>query len=317
MPRVSRTPAAVRGVRVGHAESDRGPSGVTAILFDQPSPVVVDHRGGASGTYDIASLGLDATFGRRWGLFFSGGSLFGMDAAAGIRQRILETGGGVPVFENPNRVVPISGAVLFDLPPRVEPLPDYRALGYEAARQATDGRVEVGRVGAGAGASVGKYLGRAASMHGGLGWATRPVGVGTLGALTAINAVGAVRDPASGEWVAGARGPDGRVVPPSVPGAVSPDETSTTLSLIVTDLLVDRPTLLRAAQIAHAALGGIVVPFHSATDGDTMFAAATGEAGGPRDADRPGQVADQLGLAAAYCVSEAALTAVRVANRPG
>ncbi|HTS32645.1 MAG TPA: P1 family peptidase [Thermoplasmata archaeon] len=315
--RAASSDGVVRGVRIGQAESPRGQSGVTAVIFDRPVPVVVDHRGGASGTYDIASLALDATFGRRWALFFSGGSLFGLDAASGIRQQILEAGGGVPVFQNPNRVVPIAGAVLFDLPRRVGGLPDYRGLGYEAARRATASRVAVGRVGAGAGATVGKYLGRASAMHGGLGWAASRIGIGTVGALVALNAVGAVRDPSSGRWVAGARGPARKIVPPAFVGALPRDETSTTLGLILTDLDVDRSVLLRAAAIAHAALGGVIVPFHTATDGDTMFAASTGEAGPPPEESRPGEVADRLGFSAAQCAVQATLTAVRVANRVG
>ncbi len=227
----------------------------------------------------------------------------------------MEAGGGIPVFQNPNRVVPISGAALFDLPPRVEALPDYRALGYEAARRAGDGEVAVGRVGAGAGATVGKYRGRSSAMHGGVGWASARLGTGRLGALIAVNSVGALRDPGTGDWVAGSRGSDGRVVPPSPAGEALADASNTTLCLIVTDLQVERAPLQRVAAIAHAGLGGVIVPFHSATDGDVMFAATTGEAGAPPDEQRPGATADRLGMTAAQCAVRAALTAVRVANR--
>ena len=80
-----RTPSALRrdglaGVRVGHAASVDGSTGVSVVLFGQAAPTVVDVRGGASGTYDTASLSLDATFGRRWAVFFTGGSVFGLDA---------------------------------------------------------------------------------------------------------------------------------------------------------------------------------------------------------------------------------------------
>lgn len=315
MPRHVQGRAAVGGVRVGHAESDDGTSGVTAVVFDRPAPTVVDQRGGASATYDIGSLALDATFGGRWGLFFSGGSLFGLDAAAGVRQRILEAGGGRPVFQNPYRVVPVSGAALFDLPSRVRPLPDYRALGYEAAGRAAPGAVPVGRVGAGAGATVGKYRGRSAAMHGGVGWSSETVGAARLGVLIAVNSVGALRDPATGAWVAGSRGANGQVVPPRDSEPFRSDATSTTLSLVVTDLEVPRPALQRVASVAHAALGGVIVPFHSATDGDVMFAASTGHAGPPRAEARPGETANRLGMVAARCAVAAALGAVRSANR--
>ncbi|MGC2360339.1 MAG: P1 family peptidase, partial [Thermoplasmata archaeon] len=180
----------VPGVRVGQAEAPGGSSGVTVTLFDAPAPTVIDVRGGASATYDTASLSLDATFGRRWAIFFAGGSLYGLDAARGVRTRILETGGGHRAFQNPIPVVPISGAALFDLPQDMEELPDYLPLGYEAARRASRDAVAVGRFGAGAGATVGKYRGRGHAMRGGVGSAaSRERGLGSVGVLVAINAV--------------------------------------------------------------------------------------------------------------------------------
>jgi len=309
-------PVSVRGLRIGHAQTSDALTGVTVALFDGPTPTTVDVRGGASATYDLASLSLDATFGSRWAVFFSGGSLFGLDAAAGVRDRILETGGGQRVFRNPHRLAPISGAALFDLPPTRVPLPPYRTLGYEAARSATNGPVATGRVGAGAGALVGKYRGRAAAMRGGIGWAQRPVGRrGHLGALVAANAVGAVRDPSNGRWVAGARGARGRVVPPSPQRPTATPGQGTTLTLIVIDLAIDRPILQRIGAIAHAGLGGAIVPFQSATDGDLLFVAATGAAGlAPRE-ERPGATADALGTLAAACAIDALLEAVRASNQ--
>jgi D-aminopeptidase len=101
--------ASVRGVRVGHASDESGSTGVTAVVFDRAAPAVVDVRGGASGTYDTASLSLEATFGRRWALFVAGGSLYGLDAARGIRTRLLEEGKGTRAFGNRRPLVPLSG----------------------------------------------------------------------------------------------------------------------------------------------------------------------------------------------------------------
>ncbi|MGI0151250.1 MAG: P1 family peptidase, partial [Thermoplasmata archaeon] len=80
-----RTLTAVRGLRVGTAQDDERGSGVSVVRFDRLSRVVVSVRGPASGTYDTHSLGLEATFGRRHALFLSGGSVYGLDAARGIR----------------------------------------------------------------------------------------------------------------------------------------------------------------------------------------------------------------------------------------
>ncbi len=303
-------PAAVGGMRLGHAESADGRSGVTAVVFGQATPAVVDHRGGASATYDIASLSLEATFGRRWAIFLAGGSIYGLDAAAGIREQIVESGGGQSFFQHPLRIAPVSGAALFDLPLDGQSIPDYRALGYAAAQRATPGPVRTGRVGAGAGATVGKYLGRDAAMPGGVGWSTEAIGTGRVGVLLAVNAVGAVRDPRRAQWVAGARGPDGGIVPPSSAALEPPGTTGTTLGLLVTDLEVERSALARAAAIVHAALGGVIVPFQTSSDGDILFACSTGTAPAPKES-RPGALADELGLAGSRAAVAAALGAVR------
>jgi L-aminopeptidase/D-esterase-like protein len=306
----------VGGVRVGHATDVEGTTGVTVALFDTATPTVVDVRGGASATYDLASLTLESTFGRRWAIFFAGGSLFGLDAASGIRTRILETGGGQAVFRNPHRIAPVSGAALFDLPSTDVPIVDYRPLGYRAAATASVGPIPAGRVGAGTGALVGKYRGRAAAMRGGQGWIAHPVGRrGHVGALVVVNAVGAVRDPSNGRWVAGARGPRGRIVPPGSASSAARPSVGTTLTLLLTDFALERPVMQRIAHIAHAGLGSAIEPFHSATDGDVLFVAATGTVGLPPREERPGATADRLGALAGRCAIGAALRAVRAANR--
>ena len=303
----------VRGVSVGQVETPDRATGVTVIRFDPPAAVVADLRGGATGTFDTGSLAVDATFGRRWAVFLSGGSLYGLDAARGIRVRLLEEGLGLRAFGNPNPVLPISGAILFDLPPTLGPIPDYLPLGYEAARVASRRPVAEGRVGAGAGATVGKYLGRDGAMAGGIGSAARAVpGYGRVGVLVAVNSVGAVRDPATGRWVAGARRA-GRLVPPAGGAAHRLPSTGTTLSLVATDVAVDRPTLARVAAIAHAGVAAAIFPFQSSSDGDILFAASTGVAGAPRPERRPGEIADRIGSAAAELGAEAVVRAVSAA----
>ena len=315
MARAGGTLTRVRGVRVGHASDPSGVSGVTVVRFDRPAPTVVDVRGGAPATYDTASLALEATFGRRWAVFFAGGSVFGLDAATGIRRRILGDGEGHRAFSNPHRIVPISGAALFDLPRAVGTLPDYASLGYEAAGAASRGPVVAGRVGAGTGATVGKYHGRARSSGGGLGSAAiRLDGLGTVGALVVLNSVGAIRDPASGEWRSGARRAGGRVLPPPLHfrrKASGAAPRGTNLVCVVTDAAITRPELARVAILAHSGVARCVVPAHSATDGDVVFASTTRESrrmAAPGDA---GARADAVGSAAADAVVRAILSAIR------
>ena len=303
------------GLRIGHAESADGRSGVTAFLFGRPAPTVVDVRGGAPATYDTASLDLGATFGRRWGLFLSGGSLFGLDAAAGVRRFVLEEGGGHAAFgSRGRRVAPISGAALYDLPREERALPAYGALGYAAAEAARPVRPPTGRVGAGAGATVGKYLGPSGASPGGFGFSSAR---GTNGIRVAVsvvlNSVGAVRDPATGAWRAGARR-KGRIVPPTnlevrARGGTGA-ATATNLLVLVTDAPVSRAELGRVLIMAQTGLAQAVVPAHTATDGDVAFASTLAEV----NARRPGSarfLSDEVGMLAAQVTVAACLSAVR------
>lgn len=315
MARRRRDLTRVRGLAVGHAESDDGTTGVTVVRFAAPTPTVIDVRGGASATYDTASLALDATFGRRWAVFFAGGSVFGLDAARGVRAEVQASGGGHRAFSNPHRVVPISGAALFDLPREEGTLPDYEALGREATRRASRRAVRSGRVGAGAGAMVGKYLGRARAMHGGLASSSAAVGRrGSVGVLVVVNAVGAVADPRTGAWVAGARAPSGRISPPERRWGRGGSARGTTLTLVATDLTLDRPALARVAAIVHAGLARTIVPYQTSTDGDVVFATSTGAAGPMAPERSPGANADRLGGIAAHRAVAAVLEAVREGN---
>jgi L-aminopeptidase/D-esterase-like protein len=310
----------VKGVRIGHATAPGGTTGVTVALFRPPAGVVVDVRGGASCTYDTASLSVEATFGRRWALFFAGGSIHGLDAARGIRTSLLSSGSGEQPFRNPNRVIQISGATLFDLPAVEGPIPDYLPLGFESVEHASSSRIEVGRVGAGAGATVGKYLGRGRAMPGGVGYAAaRLSGYGATAALVVLNSVGAVRDSVSGRWIAGARGPSGHVVPPTSFSREGGDQRDvprgTNLVLVVTEAPLSRSGLFRLAQQAHDGLARAIVPAHTATDGDVAFAATTAIVRRVPRERYPGNAADRVGGLAADLVARAAVVAVRPAGR--
>lgn len=283
---------------------------MTAIRFGVAALTVVDVRGGASATYDTASLALEATFGRRWALFFSGGSLFGLDAAAGVRARVLEEGEGHSAFRSRHRIAPVSGAALFDLPADGGALPDYRALGYAAAAAASERPVGRGPVGAGAGATVGKYLGPHLAAPGGVGSAARRLrGEGWVGVLVAANSVGAIRDPSTGAWLAGPGKAGGEFRPPRASSSARRGDRGTNLVAVVTDVAVSRPELARVAVLTQTGLARAVVPVNTTTDGDVVFASTLRE-GRPRPERRPGARADALGYVAAELVAEALARAV-------
>ena len=63
----------VPGVCVGHAADMKAGSGVTAIVFDEPSIASVDLRGGGTGTREVALLDPGATVERIDAIALSGG----------------------------------------------------------------------------------------------------------------------------------------------------------------------------------------------------------------------------------------------------
>ncbi|MGA7922380.1 MAG: P1 family peptidase [Thermoplasmata archaeon] len=311
--RPSSTLTQVRGVSVGHAEDPDQRTGVTVLLFDEAAPTVVDVRGGASCTYDTSSLAVEATFGRRWGLFFTGGSIYGLDAARGVRNRILEMGRGHTVFGSSFPIAPVSGAALFDLPEKMGPIPDYLPLGYEAARSATRAPVRQGSVGAGAGALVGKYRGRAHAMRGGVGSSAGSLpGQGSLGVLVVLNSVGAIREPESGRWLAGSRDRAGKIVPPSSRRSLARAPRSidhgTSLAALVVDQPLSRPELFRLAVMAQAALARSVQPTNTPGEGDLVFASCTQESN--RGTSASPEAVYRMGLLAMELVTAAVRGAV-------
>ena len=64
-------------------------------------------------------------------------------------------------------------------------------------------------MGAGTGATVAKLAGHDRALKGGLGTASEHLGVGvSVGAVAAVNSLGAIRDPRTGEIVAAPRADD-------------------------------------------------------------------------------------------------------------
>jgi L-aminopeptidase/D-esterase-like protein len=302
-------------VTVGHATDPDLATGVTACLFDRVSPTVIDVRGGASCTYDTASLDLDATFGRRWGIFFAGGSIYGLDAARGVRTRLLERGLGQPALGGNVPIVQLSGSTIYDLPPRGGAVADYLPLGYEAAASARLTPVAGGRVGAGAGATVGKYRGRRLAMPGGLGSAAEKLrGLGWVGALAVVNSVGAVRDPETGRWIAGARSGSGRIQPPintwRVGAGARNGSTGTTLVLVATEVPLDRRELQRVAVMAQTGVARAITPAHAAVDGDIVFAVSTRMRSGKLPDRASIQATDLVGHAASNLVERSIVRAM-------
>ena len=301
----------VHGLQVGHFTDPRRPTGCTVVLTPQGAVGGVDVRGAAPGTRETDLLSPLNAVETVHAVLLSGGSAFGLDAAGGVMRWLEERGIGIPV--GPLRVPIVPAAILFDLligDPRIRP---DAGAGYAACQAASGDAPAQGNVGAGAGASVGKLFGLDRAMKGGIGGASVTLGGITVGAIVAVNAVGDVIDPANGRVLAGARSADGRTLIGSTQAILRGEPLvdlltagATTLGVVATDAVLTKPAANKLAQMAHDGLARTINPVHTAFDGDTIFALATGASG------LSGNLT-VLGTLAAEAVAMAVLAAVRAA----
>ena len=306
----------IAGLKVGHFTDPRRPTGCTVLLCEQGAVAGVDVRGAAPGTRETDLLHPLATLEEVHALLLTGGSAFGLDAASGVMRWLEERGHGVQV--GPARVPIVPAAVLFDLwvgDARIRP---DAAAGYAACEAACDeasaDHPAQGSVGAGTGASVGKLFGIGRAMKGGIGTASIKVGAITVAALVAVNAVGDVVDPASGRVIAGARADDGRT-PLDTLAALCDGQLpahlmagmATTIGIVATDARLSKAQANKLASMAHDGLARCINPVHTASDGDALFAVATGGSG------LAGHLT-VLGALAAEVTARAVLNAVRAAH---
>ncbi|MFK8251298.1 P1 family peptidase [Ancylobacter terrae] len=273
----------VAGLKVGNAGDLTLGSGVTAILFDEPAVASVDVRGGGPGTRETDLLAPDETVGAIHAITLSGGSAFGLDAAAGVVASLAERGIGFPVG---SAIVPIvPGAVLFDLINggdknwgRFSP---YRDIGYAAASAASLD-FPLGTIGAGTGATT-------VNLKGGLGSASMLAPTGhTVGAIVAVNACGATNLGDGPHFWAAPFEQDGEfgglglphplpALPERPPLKGLPPGANTTIALVATDAVLTKAQCKRLAAMAHDGYAHAIWPVHTPLDGDTIFVAATGK----------------------------------------
>jgi L-aminopeptidase/D-esterase-like protein len=298
----------VPGIAVGHATHERAATGCTVVLCEAGAVGGVDVRGAAPGTRETDLLRPESTVERVNAVLLTGGSAFGLDAAAGVMRFLEERGAGYPVRTGVVPIVP--GAVIFDLGIGDERTRPDAAMGLAACRAATTDHPDEGSVGAGAGATVGKSAGPGRAMKGGVGTASVRVDDSTVGALVVVNAVGDVLDD-TGRVLAGARRDEDIPTEDAAdPGDNGPRPAeSTTIGVVATDLPLDKAGATRLAQAAHDGLARAVRPAHTAFDGDTFFALSTASTG-----ERVWPLPVAFSAAAAEAVATAVRRAVLLAR---
>jgi L-aminopeptidase/D-esterase-like protein len=275
----------VHGIRVGQAQSVSGKTGVTVVLCRKEGATGgVSVRGAAPGTRETDLLRPGNLVENVNAVVLAGGSAFGLDAAGGVMRYLEQMGCGMDM--GVARVPIVPAAVLFDLnvgDPSIRP---DAAMGRRACMNAQKGMVQ-GKAGAGMGATVGKLVPGSVPQESGVGSAsiTLPEGV-TVGAVVAVNSVGDIYHPETGEVLGCAHMPDGtRVLAEGLlyGHAPAPQQiripapgSNTAIGVVATDCKLTKDQANRLADVAHDGLARTIRPVHTQMDGDTMFALATG-----------------------------------------
>ena len=269
------------GLAVGHATDAEGGTGLTVVRgLHGPVRGAAAVVGRATGTRDMHPLAPDHVVDRVDAVLLTGGSAYGLDAAAGVMRWMEERGRGFPVGAGVVPIVPT--AVVFDLAPcgrfDARPTP---AMAYAACDTAVSSGIAEGSVGAGTGTTVGKGAGIARGMKGGVGLAALDAAGLRVAALAVVNAFGDVRDGA-GRILAGARDERGgfadteRLVAGAAPvaGARFGEVAlrNTTLCVVACSAALSRQALAGVARAATAALFRRIAPAGTSFDGDVVFA---------------------------------------------
>jgi L-aminopeptidase/D-esterase-like protein len=313
-------PSLPHGFTAGHWTDRDAATGCTVVLPPSEGAVAsADVRGGGPGTRELDLLDPLANAARIHAVLLTGGSAFGLAAADGVVRWLEREGRG---YDTPGGLVPlVPAAVVYDLmsgDPKRRPGP----VEGEAACEAASNAPELGSVGAGTGAAVGKIRGREFSVKSGVGFAAQHLLQGAkLATLAVVNAFGDVIAE-DGSILAGTRGDDGSFI-----GTTKQFRTrllelpryrkgelvqNTTLVCIATDAALSKSDCGIVAKMAHAGMARAVDPVHSAVDGDVVFTLASGTAA-PVDPLVVGVVAAAL---TAEAIRDACRRATTVAGIP-
>ncbi len=300
----------IDGIKVGHAHNLEAGTGCTVVISENGATAGIDVRGGAPGTRESDLLNPVNLVEKIHAVVLSGGSAFGLDAASGVMQYLEERDVGFDV--QVTRVPIVCGAVLFDLAVGAHEIRPDKEMGYQASRNATNLACAEGCVGAGTGATVGKILGTERAMKSGLGCYAIHVDGLKIGAIVAVNCLGDVIDPKTGERLAGPLNDDltglentEAIMIQSCTEKKDLFAGNTTIGIIATNAILTKSQATKLASMAQNGYARAMRPAHSMFDGDTVFTMATGHI----EADL-----SVLGLLSARVMERAIISAVKKAH---
>lgn len=255
----------VRGVLVGHHTSAEARTGCTVILLPGGSTGGVHVSGSAPATRETPVMAPPSWVRDVNALCLAGGSAYGLQAAGGVMEFLEKRGiGHVTKFG----VVPIvPSACIYDLNVGDASIRPTAQDGMKACQTASES-FETGRVGAGTGATCGKWRGIGEAVDAGIGTASASVGELVVGCLAVVSPVGDIVDDA-GRVLLGVGGDTLEQVASGTPNTI--------LVAVATSASLKRTMCTRAAMRIPDGIARSVNPAHTLHDGDTGFFICAGE----------------------------------------
>ena len=293
------------GLQIGVAEYAEGPTGCTVFYFSNGAATAIDIRGGSVGTI--------GNYEWNHAICLAGGSLYGLEAATGVSAELFARRGYSTNFED---IALVSGAIIYDYPPRQNAVYPDKSLGRAAIKAARAGVFPTGRHGAGCSASVGKGFDFTQGELSGQGGAFRQVGVTKIAAFSVVNAIGAIVN-RQGKVVRGNLDKDTGTRRHSIEDlerrlanakALNPPPGNTTLTVVITNQKMSARSLNQFARQVHTSLGRAIQPFQTQLDGDVLYAITTNRVEN-RNLDEIG-----LGVIASEVVWDAVLSITDTTN---
>lgn len=272
----------IKGFKIGHAQDNIGATGCTVILCDEGATAGVDVRGGGPATRETDLLNPKNMVEKIHAVTLAGGSAFGLEASSGVMHYLSEHEIG---FQMKGITIPIvCQACLFDCSVQDPKAYPDKAMGYEACQNAQSNEPEQGNVGAGTGASVGKFFGFEKAMKTGLGHAAIQIGDLQVGAVVALNACGDIYFPNSNNRIAGIYDYQNKLEIDSEDAILDMAEQmmkscgmNTTIGCIITNADLTKAQMNKVASMAHNGYARCIRPVHTSNDGDTIFACASNQ----------------------------------------
>lgn len=268
--------------KIGHYTDTDNITGCSVILCPPETVASCYISGSSPGSREIALLSPERKIEAIQAILLSGGSAFGLNAAAGVMTFLEEKGFG---YKTGFGVIPIvPAAVIYDLNIGNAAIRPVAENAYQACSAATNDFTKQGCLGVGTGATIGKWAGIANAMKGGLGTATVSLGKITVTAVTVVNSVGDVVDE-KGEIIAGAVDKNGQFIArtdltrrwqlPQVGFS-----QNTVLAVIITNAKLSKQETHSVSKRAQNGLARAIIPASTSYDGDIIFTLAGGEVSG-------------------------------------